>query len=152
MLDYKYSQEIAVKQRMHVLTTASGSDDSANGSNGDSYQNGNHQQQLVQQQRQNLEFERSLLLEREERMTGIQSSVLDINAIMQQLGTMAQVQGSNIGKCCEITTTQNYLNNNVCRLPPTNRHDRRQHRPHDRPGRAGSERVGEGRPPAGQIP
>lgn len=91
-----HPQEIAIKQRMHVLQTVPQTTDDAN--TGDSYQNGQLQQQQQKQLRQNLELERSLLLEREERMVGIQNSVVDINAIMQQLSTMTAGQQDNIGK------------------------------------------------------
>lgn len=102
------AQELTAKQRINVLPPADdqqpptdGDDGTADGTAGGE---GGYQQQASvekhqQQLRQSLEFERGLLLEREERMSNIQSSVLDINAIMQQLGSMTEQQGTNIGTC-----------------------------------------------------
>lgn len=96
-------KETAAKQRTHVLQQHSSDDDAAalQSGGGDSSTGYQQQQQLQHQQqiRASLEFERSVLLDREQRVAGIQRNVVDINAIMQQLGTMTQLQASNIGEC-----------------------------------------------------
>lgn len=99
-------QELAAKQRVNVLLPADEQQQQLADGDGDNVAGGEggYQQQASaersqQQLRQSLEFERGLLLEREERMSNIQSSVLDINAIMQQLGSMTEQQGTNIGTC-----------------------------------------------------
>ncbi len=80
------------------LTNASQNDDI----NRDSM-NGNEvdrQQQLQKQKmlRENLQFEQSLLVEREERVRKIEEDVLDVNEIMRDLATLINQQGEQIGK------------------------------------------------------
>lgn len=47
---------------------------------------------------QNLQFEQSMLKEREQRVRQIEDDVLDINQIMRELNTLIQQQGENIGE------------------------------------------------------
>lgn len=80
------------------LTNASQNDDI----NRDSM-NGNEvdrQQQLQKQKllRENLDFEQSMLMEREHRMRQIEEDVLDVNEIMRDLATLINQQGEQIGK------------------------------------------------------
>lgn len=58
-------------------------------------------QRLVAQQRQlqrELEFEHSLMQEREQRMRQIESDILDVNQIMRELSAMVHDQGESISK------------------------------------------------------
>lgn len=54
-----------------------------------------HQQQKSLQQ--NLQFEQSLLKEREQRVRQIEDDVLDVNQIMRELSSLINQQGENIG-------------------------------------------------------
>lgn len=47
---------------------------------------------------QNLQFEQSMLKEREKRVRQIEEDVLDVNQIMRELNTLINQQGENIGK------------------------------------------------------
>lgn len=54
-----------------------------------------HQQQKTMQQ--NLQFERNMLKEREQRVRQIEEDVLDVNEIMRELNTMVDQQSEAIG-------------------------------------------------------
>lgn len=47
---------------------------------------------------QNLQFEQSMLKEREKRVRQIEEDVLDVNQIMRELNTLINQQGENIGR------------------------------------------------------
>lgn len=47
---------------------------------------------------QNLQFDQSMLKEREQRVRQIEDDVLDINQIMRELNTLIYQQGENIGE------------------------------------------------------
>lgn len=47
---------------------------------------------------QNLQFDQSLLKEREQRVRQIEDDVLDINQIMRELNTLIYQQGESIGE------------------------------------------------------
>lgn len=53
---------------------------------------------------QNLQFEQSMLKEREKRVRQIEEDVLDVNQIMRELNTLINQQGENIGKILKFTT------------------------------------------------
>lgn len=59
-----------------------------------------HQQQ--KQMQKNLQFEQSLLKEREQRVRQIEEDVLDVNQIMRELNTLINQQGEALGKCTSI--------------------------------------------------
>lgn len=52
---------------------------------------------------QNLQFEQSMLKEREKRVRQIEEDVLDVNQIMRELNTLINQQGENIGKILKFT-------------------------------------------------
>lgn len=54
-----------------------------------------HQQQKALQQ--NLQFEQSMLKEREQRVRQIEEDVLDVNQIMRELSALIHQQGESIG-------------------------------------------------------
>lgn len=56
-----------------------------------------HQQQKSLQQ--NLQFEQSMLKEREQRVRQIEDDVLDVNQIMRELSALINQQGEHIGVC-----------------------------------------------------
>lgn len=56
-----------------------------------------HQKQ--KQMQQNLQFEQSMLKEREQRVRQIEEDVLDVNQIMHELNTLINQQGEAIGEC-----------------------------------------------------
>lgn len=64
-----------------------------------------HQQQKKMQQ--NLQFEQSMLKEREKRVRQIEEDVLDVNQIMRELNTLINQQGENIGKILKFITMVN---------------------------------------------
>lgn len=70
-----------------------------------------HQQQKSLQQ--NLQFEQSMLKEREQRVRQIEDDVLDVNQIMRELGALINQQGENIGKyyinCFVESTTHEFI-------------------------------------------
>lgn len=55
-----------------------------------------HQQQ--KQMQKNLQFEQSMMKEREQRVRQIEEDVLDVNQIMRELNTLINQQGEAIGK------------------------------------------------------
>ena len=48
-----------------------------------------------------VEFEREMLVERDERIRQIESDVIDVNQIMKELSAMVQEQGENLSKLLE---------------------------------------------------
>lgn len=80
------------------LTNASQNDDihrdTVNGNEVDRQQQMQRQKML----RENLDFEQSMLVEREQRMQQIEADVLDVNEIMRDLATLINVQGEQIGE------------------------------------------------------
>lgn len=88
--------------KAHLLTNASTMDDiNQDAENGAT---GGHTSLLQQQQqqkmvRQNLEFERGMYLEREQRFREIESDILDANKIMRELSSLVEMQNESIGKC-----------------------------------------------------
>lgn len=56
-----------------------------------------HQKQ--KQMQQTLQFEQSMLKEREQRVRQIEEDVLDVNQIMRELNTLINQQGEAIGEC-----------------------------------------------------
>lgn len=55
-----------------------------------------HQQQ--KQMQKTLQFEQSMMKEREQRVRQIEEDVLDVNQIMRELSTLINQQGEAIGK------------------------------------------------------
>lgn len=93
------SQQIAAKLKGILLINASQQDDITNHDTNSTSTDTDylfHQQQKKMQQ--NLQFEQSMLKEREKRVRQIEEDVLDVNQIMRELNTLINQQGENIGK------------------------------------------------------
>lgn len=90
-------QQIAAKMKGILLINASQQDDinqdTVTASDTDLLF---HQQQKSLQQ--NLQFEQSMMKEREQRVRQIEEDVLDVNQIMRELSTLINQQSENIGK------------------------------------------------------
>lgn len=96
-LNIRFYQQIAAKLKGILLVNASQQDDI----NNESHTNSDtdylfHQQQ--KQMQQNLQFEQSMLREREQRVRQIEEVVLDVNDIMRNLNSLIDAQGENIGE------------------------------------------------------
>lgn len=83
-------QEVASKQKSHLLVSVSIEDDTLPESTP-------NQQRQAQTARE-LAFEHDMLLERESRIKEIESDILDVNQIMRELGSLVHAQGETIGK------------------------------------------------------
>lgn len=79
-----------------LLLNASEQDDIGNQDSGNDNDLQFHQQQKSLQQ--NLQFEQSMLKDREQRVRQIEDDVLDVNQIMRELGALINQQGENIGE------------------------------------------------------
>lgn len=90
-------QQIAAKLKGILLINAAQQDDMNNDANNTSTDSDYlfHQQQKHMQK--NLQFEQSLLKEREQRVRQIEEDVLDVNQIMRELGTLINQQGEAVG-------------------------------------------------------
>ena len=95
------TQQIAAKLKGIILINASQQDDINNdgtsGGTGTDTDYLFHQKQ--KQVQQTLQFEQSMLKEREQRVRQIEEDVLDVNQIMRELNTLINQQGEVIGKC-----------------------------------------------------
>lgn len=91
-------QQIAAKMKGILLINASQQDDL----NQDENPNTTDKDLLFHSKQkslqQNLQFDQSLLKEREQRVRQIEDDVLDINQIMRELNTLIYQQGENIGE------------------------------------------------------
>lgn len=56
-------------------------------------------QQKLQQKRDDLEFENSMLVERATRVHQMETDIVDINKIMQDLNVLVYQQSEDIGEC-----------------------------------------------------
>lgn len=94
-------QQIAAKMKAIILSNASQNDD-IYGDQQQQQQNNNdiNTQAKLQLIQQNLEFEQSMMLEREKNVRQIEDDVLDVNQIMRELNVLIHQQGENIGKFC----------------------------------------------------
>lgn len=93
-----FEQQIAAKLKGILLVNASQQDDidqdaAASNENTDYLF---HQKQKTMQK--TLEYEQTILKEREVRMRQIEEDVLDVNQIMNELNQIVHEQGENIGK------------------------------------------------------
>jgi len=87
-------QQIAAKMKGILLLNASQQDDMGNQDATNDSDLHFHQQQKSLQQ--NLQFEHSMLKEREQRVRQIEDDVLDVNQIMRELSALINQQGEHI--------------------------------------------------------
>lgn len=90
-----FLQQIAAKMKGILLLNATEQDDIVNQDPENDNDLHFHQQQKSLQQ--NLQFEQSVLKEREQRVRQIEDDVLDVNQIMRELGALINQQGEHIG-------------------------------------------------------
>lgn len=93
------TQQIASKLKGIILINASQQDDINNDGNSGGTDNDYLFHQKQKQVQQSLQFEQSMLKEREQRVRQIEEDVLDVNQIMRELNTLINQQGEVIGKC-----------------------------------------------------
>jgi hypothetical protein len=95
------SQQVAEKMKTHLLSRqTSGVTSEYNDDNDDEQRLIEEAEQIAAQKslQRELEFEREMLLEREQRIQQIESNILDVNEIMRELGAMVHEQGDIISK------------------------------------------------------
>lgn len=90
-------QQIAAKMKGILLINASQQDDLNQDENPNSTDKDLLFHSKQKSLQQNLQFDQSLLKEREQRVRQIEDDVLDINQIMRELNTLIYQQGENIG-------------------------------------------------------
>lgn len=90
----RVQKQVVEKLKTHILPSEHAIlDDMEQLKNTDDAQNDPNLQKAITNQ---LEFEKGLLLEREQTMQSIESCVLDINQIMKEIGVMVNQQGEDI--------------------------------------------------------
>nr|BAN20598.1 conserved hypothetical protein [Riptortus pedestris] len=90
----RVQKQVVEKLKTHILPSEHAIlDDLSQSKNNEEAQNDPNLQKALTNQ---LEFERGLLLEREQTMKSIESCVIDINQIMKEIGVMVHQQGEDI--------------------------------------------------------
>lgn len=98
-----FLQELATKQKAHLLISASIESEVAQ----EDDQNQQQQQALARE----MAFEHDMMVEREARIMQIEADVLDINQIMRELGSLVHEQGETIGNTFNLITKKK---NKIC--------------------------------------
>lgn len=79
----------------------------------DSAESTNNNPEALQQRQKmienDLQFEHTMMLEREQRVKQIEADVLDVNQIMRELSSLVNQQGENIGMTLNCLNTLNVL-------------------------------------------
>lgn len=97
-LSFLLTQQIAAKLKGIILINASQQEDISNdGNSGGSTDTDYLFHQKQKQVQQSLQFEQSMLKEREQRVRQIEEDVLDVNQIMRELNTLINHNGEVIG-------------------------------------------------------
>lgn len=102
-------QQIAAKMKGILLINASQQDDLNQDENPNSTDKDLLFHSKQKSLQQNLQFDQSLLKEREQRVRQIEDDVLDINQIMRELNTLIYQQGENIGEWFTHSKLTNWL-------------------------------------------
>lgn len=102
-------QQIAAKMKGILLINASQQDDLNQDENPNSTDKDLLFHSKQKSLQQNLQFDQSLLKEREQRVRQIEDDVLDINQIMRELNTLIYQQGESIGEWFTHSKLTNWL-------------------------------------------
>lgn len=103
MIFFIYLQQIAAKLKGILLINTSQQDDINQDENNTSTDTDYLFHQKQKQLQQNLQYEQSMIKEREQRVRQIEEDVLDVNQIMRELNTLINQQGEAIGKLTHLT-------------------------------------------------